>query len=664
MQRDVAEPATVAPRGPPIALSPESVALQEMLLGRYSLERELGRGGMGTVFLARDIRLERPVALKVLHPALASQPQARERFLREARTAARLAHPHIVPIYAVEAYAATVVIVMAFVDGETLGQRIQRRGTLPPDAAERMMRETAWALGYAHAHGVIHRDLTPANILLERHSGRAFLADFGVATQRDDLDHAPVFGTPGYLAPEIIRGDVASVRSDLYSLGAVGYLAIAGGAPLHGDSPAQLLARHLVQPPRPLAPRAHGASRRLVEAIERCLAKDPDARPIDTTELLALMERPPEPVAIAPALRSWFTRWERIRSIYALATPLLAMQSWLLIQGYFETGQKRMLTAALITTVLSLTAIPLTVHLLFEGAELRRLRHVGFGIDDIRSALPHWRAEMVRERRREGLAPLGGRVIWDLTVIGGFTLFVSLVLVWPNLERWNVADVQIVRGAMTWILSGVYFGTLTGVGIGFLLPGHRPKPDGWINGLKEACWRSRIAGVLARFAAAGQRAVLSASSTLHRNTELVLGLAVDDLWKVLPAPVRTELGDVASLAHALQRSAARLRDLIERLRESERELAAESVEQAAVTSALVPLEARHREAVTALERIRLQLLKLLATRECTVEFTQQLEAARGLEAALVREVDGHTEVLRLLGRRRRQSGLTPAATPA
>ncbi len=97
MQRDVAEPATVAPRGPPIAFSSESVALQELLLGHYSLERELGRGGMGTVFLARDIRLERPVALKVLHPALASQPQARERFLREARTAARLAHPHIWP---------------------------------------------------------------------------------------------------------------------------------------------------------------------------------------------------------------------------------------------------------------------------------------------------------------------------------------------------------------------------------------------------------------------------------------------------------------------------------------------------------------------------------------------------------------------------------------
>lgn len=621
---------------------------------------------MGTVYLARDVRLDRPVALKVLHPALASQPASRDRFLQEARTAAGLAHPHIVPIYAVEEHAGNVVIVMAFVDGETLGERLRRRGTLPPDDAERMLRETAWALGYAHAHGIIHRDLTPANILLERGSGRALLADFGIASRHDDLERGPVFGTPGYLAPEVIRGDPATVATDLYALGAVAYLALAGTPPLEADSPAQLLARHLVQPPRPLAPRAHGASRRMVEAVERCLAKEPDDRPADTARLLELLERPPEPIAIAPALRSWFTRWERIRSIYAIATPILAMQTWLLIQGYFESGIAELLTAALVTTALSLTAIPFAAHLLFEGAELRRLRRVGFGISDVRAALPHWRLEMVRERRREGLAPLGGRVIWDLTVLGALTLFISLAIVWPNLERWNVADVEIVRGAMVWMLSGVYFGTLTGIGIGFLLPGHRPRPDGWINALKERFWHSRLAGTLARVSATGQRAVIATSSTLHRNTELVLGLAVDDLWKVIPAATRAELGDVPALAHALQGSAGELRDLIDRLRESERELAADSVEFAEITQALAPLEQRHKETVAALERIRLQLLRLLATREHTVELTQQLEAARLLEAALHREVSGHAEVRRMLSRTRRLEGLTPVSlvTPA
>jgi hypothetical protein len=401
----------------------------------------------------------------------------------------------------------------------------------------------------------------------------------------------------------------------------------------------------------------------MVEAIEMCLAKDADARPASTAALLAMLERPAEPVAIAPALRNWFGRWERIRSVYALAIPLLAMQTWLLIQGYFDSGQTALLTAALITTALSLTAVPLISHLCFEAAELRRLRRVGFGVDDIRSALPHWRATMVRERQREGLAPLAGRVIWDLTVLGAISIFLSLVVIWPNLERWGVRDAIVVRGAMTWILSGIYFGTLTGVGIGFLLPGHRPKADGWLNALKERFWQSRLAGALASVAAAGQRTVIAAASTLHRNTELVLGLAVDDLWKVVPAPTRADLGDVPALAHALQRNAEALRDLIDRLRESERELATDPDDRARVVTALPPLEARHRETVAALERIRLQLLKLLATREHTVELTQQLASARRLEAALTREIHGHADVRQLLGRTRRSDRLTPAPTP-
>ncbi|MEP6590774.1 MAG: serine/threonine-protein kinase [Gemmatimonadota bacterium] len=628
------------------------------------MERELGRGGMGVVYLARDVRLDRPVALKVLHSDRAGTADGRARFLHEARTAGRLAHPHIVSIYAVEELHDTVILVMEYVEGETLGQRLQRRGALPPDEAERLVRETAWALGYAHAHNVIHRDLTPANILLERRSGRAVLADFGIATPRDAIERAPRFGTPGYLAPEVIRGESATPGSDLYALGAVGYLALSGRAPLVAESPAQLLARHLVQSPPPLAPFARGASRRLVEAIEMCLAKDPDARPVDVAALLVRLERAPEAVTIAPALRSWFLRWDRIRAIYALATPLLAMQTWLLIQGYFESGQTVLLTAALVTTALSLTAVPLGTHLLFEGAEQRRLRRAGFGLADIRAALPHWRAEMVRERRREGLAPLGGRVIWDLTAIGALTLFVTMVIVWPNLERWHVADAGIVRSAIVWMLSGVYFGTLTGVGIGFLLPGHRPRPDGWINALKERLWCSRPVAWLTALAVAGERAVQAPSSTLHRNTELVLGLAVDDLWKVMPPIAQATLGDVPALAHALQRSAEELRRIADGLRESEATLPEAAVERQEILAVLEPIESRHREAVTALETIRLQLLRVLATRETTSELTLQLEAARGLEAALAREVRGHREVRHFLRHLPRHDSVLATPTPA
>lgn len=211
---------------------------------------------MGTVYLARDVRLDRPVAIKSLHAELAARPDARRRFIAEARTAARLSHPHIVPIIAVEERDDLVFFVMALVDGETLGERIRRRGAMAPEDAERMLRETAWALGYAHAHGVIHRDLTLENILLERGSGRALLADFGLAGERDVVESGPVLGTPGYLAPELIRGEPADPRSDLYALGVVGFTALTGHAPFEAATASQLLAKHLVQPAPPLAPLA------------------------------------------------------------------------------------------------------------------------------------------------------------------------------------------------------------------------------------------------------------------------------------------------------------------------------------------------------------------------------------------------------------------------
>src|SRR5512140_2997938 len=136
---------------------------------------------MGVVYLAREVLLDRPVAIKLLPPALAARPELRDRFLREARTAARLSHPYIVPIHSVDEIEQFVFYVMAYVDGETLAQRVASRGPLPPDDASRMLREVAWALAYAHAQGVVHRDIKPANILLERGTGRAMVTDFGIA---------------------------------------------------------------------------------------------------------------------------------------------------------------------------------------------------------------------------------------------------------------------------------------------------------------------------------------------------------------------------------------------------------------------------------------------------------------------------------------------------
>ncbi|HEX9610805.1 MAG TPA: serine/threonine-protein kinase, partial [Gemmatimonadales bacterium] len=157
------------------------LGFQAAIAGRYSLERELGRGGMGIVYLAREVRLDRPVAIKLLPPGRARDRTLRERFLREARTAAKLSHPNIIPIHAVDETDEFVFFAMAYVDGETLTDRVRRRGPLPPAEAARVLRDIAWALAYAHAQGVIHRDVKPDNILIETGTSRALVADFGIA---------------------------------------------------------------------------------------------------------------------------------------------------------------------------------------------------------------------------------------------------------------------------------------------------------------------------------------------------------------------------------------------------------------------------------------------------------------------------------------------------
>src|SRR5215468_4997365 len=155
------------------AISPELVALQRAVAGRYSIVRELGRGGMGVVFLARDAALERPVAIKLLPPMLALDAEHRARFVREARMAAALSHPHIVPIHSVEEHDDLAFFVMGYVDGETLAARVARRGPLSVSETIRIAQEVAWALAHAHGHGLVHRDVKPDNILIERESGRA-----------------------------------------------------------------------------------------------------------------------------------------------------------------------------------------------------------------------------------------------------------------------------------------------------------------------------------------------------------------------------------------------------------------------------------------------------------------------------------------------------------
>src|SRR2546425_2321528 len=206
-------------------LDPQHRTLDRALAGRYVLERRLGRGGMGVVFLARELLLERQVAIKLLPPLKAADPRARRRFLGEARTVARLSHPNIVPVFAVDESPDAVFFVMAYVEGQTLGQRIRDQGMLTPEEGARLLREVARALAHAHERGVVHRDVKPDNILLDAATGRALVFDFGIARVGGDGGSTGsgggVGGTADYMSREQASGLGVDARGDLYSLGVV-----------------------------------------------------------------------------------------------------------------------------------------------------------------------------------------------------------------------------------------------------------------------------------------------------------------------------------------------------------------------------------------------------------------------------------------------------------
>jgi serine/threonine-protein kinase len=261
-------------------VSPEFLLLQSRVAGRYSVVRELGRGGMGVVFLAREVALDRLVAIKMLPPSLASRPGFRESFLREARTAAQLAHPNIVSIHAVESGEDITYFVMEFIEGETLGARLRRTGALPVEDAMRVTQEVAWALAHAHARGVIHRDIKPDNILLEEGSDRAIVTDFGIARAGESSGNTPSagMGTLHYMSPEQAQGAPVDARADVYALGVTAYHTVTGRRPFEGYDGAALLAQqsHGVAPP--VIEFAPTIPVRFAAAIDRAILADPEAR--------------------------------------------------------------------------------------------------------------------------------------------------------------------------------------------------------------------------------------------------------------------------------------------------------------------------------------------------------------------------------------------------
>ena len=257
----------------------------QVLSANYELETEVGRGGMGVVYCARDRRLKREIAIKVLPPELSFRADIRQRFLREAETAAQLNHPNIVPIYTVEERDNLVYFVMAYIKGDNLGVRLQQHGPMPPVEVRRVLREVADALAYAHNRNVIHRDIKPDNIIIDEETGRAMVTDFGIARALTESGDSRLtatgmaIGTPAYMSPEQSAGDRAiDGRSDLYSLGVVGYQMLCGQTPFVASNTPSMLVKHLSERPIPVDERWPDLPPDLSRAVMMCLEKDPADR--------------------------------------------------------------------------------------------------------------------------------------------------------------------------------------------------------------------------------------------------------------------------------------------------------------------------------------------------------------------------------------------------
>ena len=321
------------PRRAPFGASRRLVMASDLnvaLAGRYRIERELGSGGMATVYLAEDVRHRRKVALKVLRPLLAASLGA-ERFLREIEIAAGLHHPHILPVYDSGSADDLLYYVMPFVDGPSLRNRLTTSGALPIHEAVRIIREVAAALAYAHARGVVHRDIKPENIFLSR--GHALVTDFGVAKAvRETATRSAVtgahltsagatLGTPAYMAPEQATADpTLDHRVDIYVLGVVAYEILAGSAPFTGKSLQQILIAQITQRPDPLSSHRPDVPPAIEAVVMRCLEKNPADRWQDAEAIVRSLDGIATSAGVVSRARAIFAQVAAVRRRLIRAT--------------------------------------------------------------------------------------------------------------------------------------------------------------------------------------------------------------------------------------------------------------------------------------------------------------------------------------------------------
>ena len=473
---------------PAAARAEPSDPLREVLklaLGRqYEVSRLLGKGGMGAVYLATEAALEREVAIKVLPPDRGATQDSRDRFRREARTAARLSHPNIVPLYTFGDVDGTLYFVMGYVKGESLAARLKRERRLSVEESRRILIEMADALDCAHKLGIVHRDIKPDNVLLEEGTGRAMLMDFGVAKAlgagQTMTEIGSVLGTPHYMSPEQAQGKAnIDHRSDLYSLGVIGYAMLAGRLPFEGPTAGDVMAQHITREAPPLKSFAPDIPPDIATALTRCLAKDPTRRWSDARALKAAISEAgnvgPVPAPLVPVWRGVqvlaigsFVGAFVLANAAMTPEPTDPLESRLMIDGLPRAMLALVMIAVVVVVGAALEARKLghTWPEILHAARLKPDWWPGWYPARWRARNDVWERLPIELRRARGLLGCGSIVflVW-------FPLFLLISLNASNFYQLTGRETALVRvdRVLTSLGRGVMAPPITLVALGFFL---------------------------------------------------------------------------------------------------------------------------------------------------------------------------------------------------
>jgi serine/threonine-protein kinase len=550
---------------------------------------------------------------------------------------------------------------------------------MPISKAVRVLRETAWALSYAHARGVIHRDIKPDNLLIEKDGGRTFVTDFGIAQVEGTsalTRDGQMFGSVSYMSPEQISGGAVDGRSDLYSLGIVAHVLLTGNLPFTHASSTAVLAMQLGTPAPPIGSLVPGISPRLAAAIDRCLAKDPAARHESVDAFAAALADVERPKDVPPALRAWI-----------IGTGLVDVGFWIVLglAALFAAGTRDLFT----TIPLGgwwVFGVPLGYLAIQRSRQTRRLMQMGFGIDDIRGALT---AAIEREAEENATqstvrAPRAARMLRAVARISGWAtipaIVTTLVLaygpLWIHAHPWALSLAQWIDPFLerdAFFLPMIWIGSRLGAEL--IAPTSPASLKLREYRARLRFWKSKIGERFAKFLRTGLGRTRGVRT--DQPTELVLGAAAASLFDALPKDARQRMPELPNVVRGLEERATILRSRIaelehiaaqvhpgkastpssrmERAQGRDGGLSMVDARRGALDADLgagrIRAEERLGVVVAALETIRLDLLRMHAGNDVVDDLTASVEAAAKLAVEIDRALEGRDAVERLLDQR-------------